>query len=90
MCGLYLHWCLLKQDLRPKSFVNKIVLSVFKSSVLLILLSMDNVAIPVNRCCDIVERRYDFMSFNLEKLLSAEATVTGAVKTILRTMHTLG
>jgi hypothetical protein len=44
---------------------------------------MDNVASPVNRSCDIVERRYDFMSFNLEKLLSAEATGTGTVKTIL-------
>jgi hypothetical protein len=49
---------------------------------------MDNVASPVNCSYDIVEGRYDFMSVNLEKLLSAEATVTGAVKTILRTMHT--
>jgi hypothetical protein len=38
-----------------------------------------------NRSC-----RYDFMSFSSEKLLSAEATVTGAVQTITGTMHTSG
>jgi hypothetical protein len=40
---------------------------------------MGNVASSVNHSCDIMEHRYDFMSFNLEKLVSAEATLTGDV-----------
>lgn len=53
---------------------------------------MDNVASPVNRSCDVLQRRqaYKFVSFNLETLVSVEATVTGAVRTILTIMHTLG
>jgi hypothetical protein len=37
-----------------------------------------------------VERNYDFNSFNLEKLRSADATVTGMVNKILYAIAALG
>ena len=35
---------------------------------------------PLSHICAIVFRRYDFMSLSLEKLLSADAVVTGIVR----------
>jgi hypothetical protein len=66
-------------------------ITALKFSVQLISLSMYNVARPVNcSCCGIVDRRYDFMSLDLETLLSAESAATGSVKTIIRTTLTIG
>jgi hypothetical protein len=48
-----------------------------------IFFSIDNMANPFNLSCDIVDLRYDFINFNFEKLLYAEATVTGIVNKIL-------
>jgi hypothetical protein len=47
---------------------------------------MGNAVSPANHSCGIAERNYNFMSFNSETLLSAEAT--GAVKTICGTIQT--
>ena len=45
--------------------------------------SIDSIANPFNLSCDIVDRRYDLINFNFEKLLSAKAIVTGIVNSIL-------
>ena len=45
--------------------------------------SIDDIVNQFNLSCDIVDRRYDLINFNFEKLLSAEATVTGIVNSIL-------
>ena len=45
---------------------------------------------PLNLSCNIVDLRYDFINFNFEKLLSAEATVTSIVNNILKTIHAFG
>jgi hypothetical protein len=73
----------------PKAFWRELYITILKSSVLLILLLMTNVARPASGSYDTVDYRYDFMSFNLKKGSLYEETVTGVVKTILRTMHTL-
>ena len=44
----------------------------------------------LNISCDMVDLKYDFINFNFEKLLSAEATVTGIVNNILKTIHAFG
>lgn len=53
-------------------------------------LSSDIWAKSVSLCCNIVERKYDFNSFNLEKLRSADATVTGMVNRTLYAILALG
>lgn len=45
---------------------------------------------PLRRSCPIVERKYVLMSFSLEKLSSAEATVTGRVNAIQRATQRFG
>jgi hypothetical protein len=45
-------------------------------------LSSAIVANPLSLSCVIVERKYDFTNLSLEKLLSADATVTGTVNKI--------
>ena len=45
--------------------------------------SIDNIVNPLNLSWDIVDLRYDFINFNFEKLLSAEAIVKGIVSKIL-------
>ena len=42
---------------------------------------------PLNLSCDIVDFKLDFINFNFEKLLSAEAIVTGIVSNILKEIH---
>ena len=42
---------------------------------------------PLNLSYDIVDLKYDFINFNFEKLLPTNATVTGIVSNILRTIH---
>lgn len=44
---------------------------------------MDNIANPFNFSGDMVDRKYDLVSFNFEKLLLAEAIVIGTVKSTL-------
>ena len=39
--------------------------------------SIDNIANSINLSYDIVDFRYDFINFNIEKLLSVEATIIG-------------
>jgi 3-dehydroquinate dehydratase len=39
--------------------------------------------LPFNLYCDIVDLRYDFINFNFEKLIYAEAIVTSIVHKIL-------
>jgi hypothetical protein len=46
-------------------------------------LSSDIWAKSVSLCCNIVEHKYDFNCFNLEKLRSADATVTEMVNRTL-------
>jgi hypothetical protein len=53
-------------------------------------LSSDIWAKSVSLCCNIVEHKYDFNSFNLEKLHSADATVTGMVNRTLYAILALG
>ena len=45
-------------------------------------LSMQYIAKPFNLSCNIVDLKQFFNIFNLEKLLSAEATITGTAKRI--------
>jgi hypothetical protein len=45
---------------------------------------MDIIDNPQSLSCAIVERRYDLMSFNLEKLRSPLATLTGIERIILK------
>ena len=45
--------------------------------------SIDNVASLLNRSSDIVDLKYNFINFNVEKLLTSEATVTRIVNNIL-------
>jgi hypothetical protein len=56
----------------PKALRIKSSTTVLKSSVLLISLSMDNVASPTNHSCDIVDSRYEFTGFNLQNLLKQQ------------------
>ena len=44
--------------------------------------SIDKIANSFNLSCDIVDRIYDLINFNFEKLFSAEASVTGMVNKI--------
>ena len=44
--------------------------------------SIQHIAKPFNLSCNIVDLKQFFSSFNLEKLLSADATVTGIVNRI--------
>ena len=43
-----------------------------------------------NISCDMVDLKQDFTNFNFEKLLFVEATVTGMVNNILKTIHAFG
>ena len=61
----------------------KLIIKLLKSIYSSICFSIDSIAYPFNLSCDIVDRRYDLINFNFEKLLSAEATVTGIVNNIL-------
>ena len=45
---------------------------------------------PKSLFCVIVERKYVLISFNLEKLRSADATVTGIVNKIPKAVVTFG
>ena len=54
-----------------------LIVNLLKQSTLAI------VAKLLSLSCVIVERKYDFNNFNLEKLCSADATVTGIVNKIL-------
>ena len=42
---------------------------------------------PLNLSCDIVDLKQNFINFNFEKLIYAEATVTGIVSNILKAIH---
>ena len=61
----------------------KSIIKLLKSICSSIYFSIDIIANPFNLSCDIADRRYDLINFNFEKLLSAEATVTGIVNSIL-------
>jgi len=56
--------------------------TVLRSIVSKISLWMVHIANPFNLSYDIVDLKQFFNNFNFEKLLSAEATVTGKVKRI--------
>ena len=45
---------------------------------------------PLNLSRDIVDLKYDFINFNFEKLLFADATVTCIVSNILKAIHAFG
>ena len=60
----------------------KLSRTVLRSIVSKISLSMVQIANPFNLSYDIVDLKQFFNNFNFEKLLSAEATVTGKVKRI--------
>jgi len=51
-----------------------------KSMLFVISCSIDNIAELVNLFCDMVDRKYVLVSFNLLKERSPEATVTGMVR----------
>jgi hypothetical protein len=57
---------------------------------LLVLNSIDSIPKFVRRSCPNVERRWFFIIFSLLKLRSQEATVTGRVRKILRTISMFG
>ena len=61
----------------------KSIIKLLKSICSSICFSIDCIVNPFNLSCDIVDRRYDLINFYFEKLLSAEATVTGIVNSIL-------
>jgi len=51
---------------------------------------MLHIAKPFNLSCNIVDLKQFLNSFSLEKLLSADATVTGIVKRIRYAIETFG
>ena len=59
------------------------MIKLLKSICSSICFSIDSIANPFNLSCDIVDRRYDLINFNFEKLLSVEATVNGIVNSIM-------
>ena len=61
----------------------KSIIKLLKSICSSIYFLIDSITNPFNLSCDIVDRRYDLINFNFEKLLSAETTVTGIVTSIL-------
>ena len=75
--------CFLKKRLR--TFLDaKSSRTLSRSIVSKISFSMLHIAKPFNLSCSIVDLKQFFNSFNLEKLLSADATVTGIVNRIRR------
>ena len=65
------------------TLANDLIIS-SKSNSFAIACSIDSIARPSILSCVIVERIYVLINFTLEKLLSAVATDTGRVKSILR------
>ena len=67
-----------------QAFLNKkSIIKLLKSICSTICFSIDSIVNQFNLFYDIVDRRYDLINFNFEKFLSAEATVTGIVNSIL-------
>ena len=61
----------------------KSIIKLLKSICYSIYFSIYSITNPFNLSCDIVDRMYDLINFNFEKLLYVEATVTGIVNSIL-------
>jgi len=71
--------------------LEKFLITVSKSTCLAMLDSMFNLARSRSRVCDIVDRKYLFTSLlKNRKNLSADATVAGIVKNILKLIQTFG
>ena len=64
--------------------------TVSKSTVFVSSFSIDKMPKSASQSCVMVERRQLFISFNLLKDYSAEATITGAVPNIRRAIQLFG